>query len=158
MGDDRRQGAGRGAVTGRPAARQAWQRTASAGGVPDCRLLRSACWAAVVVATTTLERQSGGLSFWNALAIFGAATLAVLAGASLFALGSSALVAYFLSRRLVQRLERAGKAAESLAAGDLSCRVEEGRNDELGQLARRLTGWPPICSRRWESSRPSATA
>ncbi len=94
--------------------------------------------AAVVVATTSLERTAGTLTFWNALAIFGAATVAVLAGASLFALGSSALVAYVLARRLVQRLERLGKAAESLAAGDLSCRVEEGRNDELGQLARRF--------------------
>jgi signal transduction histidine kinase len=94
--------------------------------------------ASVVVAKSALSKPDDVLSLWRALAIFGAATVAVLAGAFVFALASSSFVAYLLSRRLVARLERLGRAAESLAAGDLTCRVEEGPADEVGQLARRF--------------------
>jgi two-component system, OmpR family, phosphate regulon sensor histidine kinase PhoR len=72
------------------------------------------------------------------IVIFGAATLAMLSSAFLFALASSALVGYFLSRQLVRRLEAVGQAAESLAAGALDTRVPEGHDDEVGQLARRF--------------------
>jgi signal transduction histidine kinase len=94
--------------------------------------------AAVLVAKSALSPSGGGFNVWRTLAIFGAASVAVLAAASVFALASSGLVAYLLSRRLVARLERLGRAAESLAAGDLSSRVEEGRPDEVGRLARRF--------------------
>jgi signal transduction histidine kinase len=99
---------------------------------------RGAPVAAAVVAKTALSQPGRVLGFWHALAVFGVATVAVLAAASVFALASSSLVAYLLSRRLVARLERLGRAAESLAAGDLSSRVDEGRPDEVGQLARQF--------------------
>src|SRR5438105_4758002 len=93
----------------------------------------------VVLAKTVLAppTPTGGFDLWRGLAIFGAASVAVLTAASIFALFSSSLVAYLLSRRLVRRLERLGKAAESLAAGDLSQRVDAGA-DEVGQLAQRF--------------------
>jgi signal transduction histidine kinase len=94
--------------------------------------------AAVIVAKSALPQPNTVLGFLGALAFFGAATVAVLTAAFVFALASSSLVAYLLSRRLVGRLERLGRAAESLAAGDLTCRVEEGPADEVGQLARRF--------------------
>src|SRR5205823_14940570 len=53
------------------------------------------------------------------------------------ALTSSSVVAYLLSRRLTRRLERLGRAAQALAAGDLSQRVDGG-SDEVGQLARQF--------------------
>jgi signal transduction histidine kinase len=96
--------------------------------------LADAVVAKSVVAPPT---PSGGFDLLRGLAIFGAASVAVLAAASIFALVSSSLVAYLLSRRLVRRLERLGKAAESLAAGDLSQRVDAGA-DEVGQLAQRF--------------------
>jgi signal transduction histidine kinase len=91
----------------------------------------------VVVAKTVVAPPTPGFDVLRGLAIFGAASVAVLAAASIFALFSSGLVAYLLSRRLVRRLERLGKAAESLAAGDLSQRVDAGA-DEVGQLAHRF--------------------
>ncbi len=94
--------------------------------------------AAVIVAKTSLRSPSGFVDFWRELAFFTAASVAVLAGASLFALISASLVGYLLSRRLVGRLERLGRAAESIASGDLSRRVDEGPEDEVGQLARRF--------------------
>lgn len=94
--------------------------------------------AAVVVAKTALSQAGGVLNVWRVLAILSAATVAILAASSVFALASSSLVAYLLSRRLVARLERLGRAAEALAAGDLTSRVAEGRADEVGQLARRF--------------------
>src|SRR5947209_826885 len=96
--------------------------------------------AAVLLATTELPAGSGGFgNFWHALAFFTAATVVVLAGAFFFALASSSLVGYVLARRLVGRLERLGRAAEALAAGDLSRRVEvDGDSDEVGQLAHRF--------------------
>jgi signal transduction histidine kinase len=96
--------------------------------------------AAVLLATTDLPAGSGGFgNFWHALAFFTAATVVVLAGAFLFALASSSLVGYVLARRLVGRLEGLGRAAEALAAGDLSRRVDvKGDSDEVAQLARRF--------------------
>jgi signal transduction histidine kinase len=94
--------------------------------------------AAALVAKTALPGPSSSWDFWQALLFFGAASVAVLAAASLFAVASSSLVSYVLSRRLVRRLERLGRAAESFAAGDLTQRVEAGSSDEVGQLAQRF--------------------
>src|SRR5581483_4450987 len=94
----------------------------------------------VVVAEPVLAPAGGLLGFWRPLLFFGAATVAILAAASLFALLSASVLAYFLARRLTSRLERLGQAAEALAAGDLTCRVPEGPADEVGQLARRFNG------------------
>ncbi len=49
----------------------------------------------------------------------------------MFALASSSLVAYLLSRRLVGRLERLGRAAEALQASNLSSRVPVEGQDEV---------------------------
>lgn len=81
---------------------------------------------------------AAGFDVLRGLAIFGAASVVVLLAASLFAIVSSSLVAYLLSRRLVRRLERLGRAAEALAGGDLNQRVESGSQDEVGQLAQRF--------------------
>lgn len=94
--------------------------------------------AAVILAVSALPPPSVGFGFSQALAFFGAASLAVLLAASVFALGSSSLVAYLLARRVVRRLERLGQAAEALAAGQLATRVEDMGDDELGQLGRRF--------------------
>ena len=94
--------------------------------------------AVVVVAARSLPAPEFAGGFWRGLAIFSAASVAVLAAASVFALASASLVGYLLARRLVARLERLGRAAEALAAGDLSQRVAEGPLDEVGQLARRF--------------------
>jgi signal transduction histidine kinase len=91
----------------------------------------------VVIAKNSLPPPAAELDVVRGLAIFGAASVAVLGAASIFALVSSSLVAYLLSRPLVTRLERLGRAAEALAAGDLSQRVDDGP-DEVGQLARRF--------------------
>jgi signal transduction histidine kinase len=93
----------------------------------------------VIVATTTrpLPPNGGAVDVLRGLAIFGAASVAVLCAASVFALTSSSVVAYLLSRRLTRRLERLGQAAQALAAGDLSQRVDAG-SDEVGQLARQF--------------------
>jgi signal transduction histidine kinase len=88
--------------------------------------------AAVVVAVGNVAQVDRG-PFWL-LAIFGVATLAILAAAFVFALASSSLVAYLLSRRLVARLEQLGRAAEALRAGNLAARVVVSGNDEVGQL------------------------
>jgi signal transduction histidine kinase/type II secretory pathway pseudopilin PulG len=94
--------------------------------------------AAVVLASTTLPPAGTPLEFWQVLVFFGAATLAFLIAASLFAFASSTMVSYFLSRRLVRRLEHLGLAAEAFAAGDLTRRVEAGSDDEVGELAVRF--------------------
>jgi signal transduction histidine kinase len=91
----------------------------------------------VVIAKNSVPPPAADLDVVRGLAIFGAASVAVLGAASIFALVSSSVVAYLLSRRLVTRLERLGRAAEALAAGDLSQRVDDGP-DEVGQLARRF--------------------
>ncbi len=92
---------------------------------------------AVVVAEAVLP-SAGVFGLWRSLLFFGAATTAILAAASGFAFVSASVLAYFLARRLVRRLERLGRAAEALAAGDLTCRVDEGPADEVGLLARRF--------------------
>jgi signal transduction histidine kinase len=94
--------------------------------------------AAALVAKSALPDASSSWNFWQALLFFGAASVAALAAASLFAFASSTLVSYFLSRRLVRRLERLGRAAESFAAGDLGQRVDAGHGDEVGQLGQRF--------------------
>jgi signal transduction histidine kinase len=98
--------------------------------------------AAALVAKTALAAPNSWMDFWHALIFFGAASLAVLAGASVFALTSSSLLSYLLARRLVRRLERLGRAVEAFAAGDLRRRVDAeadaSSSDEVGQLARRF--------------------
>ena len=94
--------------------------------------------AVVVVAKTEISEPSPFRAIVRGIAIFTAATIAVLGSAFLFALGSAALVGYVLSRQLVRRLERLSGAVEALANGDLGRRVEEGRDDEVGQLSRRF--------------------
>jgi signal transduction histidine kinase len=94
--------------------------------------------AAVILAVSALPPPSASFSFSQAVAFFGAVSLAVLLAASVFALGSSSLVAYLLARRVVHRLERLGRAAEALAAGQLATRVENMGDDELGQLGHRF--------------------
>jgi signal transduction histidine kinase len=94
--------------------------------------------AVVILASQNAPSASGGANFFHSLLFAGAASAALLAGASVFALISAGLVGYLLSRRLVSRLERLGRAAEALASGDLGQRVEEGSPDEVGQLARRF--------------------
>ena len=93
--------------------------------------------ATVVVAVTALPTPEG-LDFLRGLAVFGFASIVVLLAASVFALVSSSAVAILLARGVVKRLERLGAAAERLAHGDLSQRVEAGPDDEVGQLARRF--------------------
>jgi histidine kinase len=94
---------------------------------------------AVLVAESLPPPAGNWWDLGHVLLVFGAASLAVLAAASVFALGSSSLVSYWLSRRLVRRLERLGRAVEGLAAGDLSRRIQDaGAADEVGQLARRF--------------------
>jgi signal transduction histidine kinase len=92
----------------------------------------------IVVAKTAVSEVTPIRAMMRGIFIFTAATIAVLGSAFLFALGSAALVGYLLSRQLVRRLERLGSAVEALSAGDLSRRVDEGRDDEVGQLARRF--------------------
>jgi signal transduction histidine kinase len=95
--------------------------------------------AVVVVAKSVVAETSPLRAIGRGIAIFSAATVAVLGSAFLFALGSAALVGYVLSRQLVRRLERLGGAVEALAAGELDRRVDDdGRDDEVGQLARRF--------------------
>jgi signal transduction histidine kinase len=90
--------------------------------------------AAIVLASNEVPQSGGVLDVWRTLLIFAAASVAVLSGAFLFAVASSSVVGYLLSRRLVARLERLGKAAESLRGGDLSARVEVAGADEITQL------------------------
>jgi signal transduction histidine kinase len=92
----------------------------------------------VVVGKQELTESTPIRALMRGILIFGAATLAMLSSAFVFAFASSALLGYFLSRQLVRRLEQVGLAAESLAAGELGTRIPEGRDDEVGQLARRF--------------------
>jgi signal transduction histidine kinase len=89
----------------------------------------------------------------RALAFFGAASVAVLLGSSLFALVSSSVVAYLLARRVTRRLERLGAAAQALAAGDLDARVNERFDDELGQLAARFNQMAADLQHTWTELR-----
>jgi hypothetical protein len=58
--------------------------------------------AAIIVGTSAMPPPSGAGSFWQRLALFGAASVGVLAVASLFALIPAGVVGYFLGR---QKLE-----------------------------------------------------
>jgi signal transduction histidine kinase len=95
---------------------------------------------AVVVAKSAVAPATSGnrLDLLRGLAIFGAASVVALITASLFAVASSSLVAYLLSRSLVRRLERLQQAAASIASGDLTQRVEVDSSDEVGQLGRQF--------------------
>jgi signal transduction histidine kinase len=110
----------------------------SVDGPPWLATRQESPTAVVVVAKQQLAQATPIRSMLHGILVFGAATLAMLSSAFLFALASSALVGYFLSRQLVRRLEQVGRAAESLAAGDLETRIPVGRDDEVGQLARRF--------------------
>ncbi len=99
---------------------------------------RGRALATVVVAKSALPAPDRLMNLRRVVAIFSAATVAVLAGAFLFALASAALVGYVLSRRLTARLERLGRAAEGLAGGDLDQRVAAGPADEVGLLTRQF--------------------
>lgn len=92
----------------------------------------------VIVAKTQLPPPSQPFDLARGLTVFGFASVVVLAAASVFALISSSIVAIFLSRPLVRRLERLGSAVEAVARGDLARRVDPGAEDEIGQLARRF--------------------
>ncbi len=58
--------------------------------------------------------------------------------ASLLALALAALLASFLANRVAQRLQRIVKFASRIAAGELSARVEEGKLDEISEVAHAL--------------------
>jgi len=73
--------------------------------------------------------------FWP-LAFFGVATFVVLLGASVFALVAASIVGYFLSRKLVSRVEELSRAAETVRSGDLTARVPESGEDEVSELQR----------------------
>ena len=94
--------------------------------------------AVVVVAKSEIGEVNPIRAIIRGIAVFTAATLAVLGSALLFALGSATLVGYLLSRQLVRRLEHLSSAVEGMANGDLDRRVDEGRDDEVGQLSRRF--------------------
>jgi signal transduction histidine kinase len=89
--------------------------------------------AAVVVGVASLPVDERA-PFLALVAFVGVATLVVLVGAFAFALASSSLLAYLLSRRLVHRLEQLGRAAEALRAGQLAVRVPVSGTDEVAQL------------------------
>jgi len=94
--------------------------------------------AAVVVAEAARPPPVEGGGILRGLAFFGVASFVVLSVSAVFALASAGVVAYWLSRRLVRRLERLGETVEALAAGDLGRRAEPGPADEVGDLARRV--------------------
>ncbi|MGE3268249.1 MAG: sensor histidine kinase [Chloroflexota bacterium] len=94
--------------------------------------------AIVIVGKSAITESTPARAMLRGIVIFGAATVAILGSAFAFALASSAVVGYWLSRQLVRRLEQVGRAAESLASGDLTTRVAESRDDEVGLLARRF--------------------
>ena len=58
--------------------------------------------------------------------------------ASLLALGAGGLLAAFLAHRVAKRLSRIVHFAHRIAAGELSARVEEGRLDEISEVAHAL--------------------
>ena len=89
--------------------------------------------AAVVVGVSSLPLDERA-PFLALVAFVGVATLVVLVGAFVFAMASSSLLAYLLSRRLVHRLEQLGRAAEALRAGQSAVRVPVSGTDEVAQL------------------------
>ncbi len=58
--------------------------------------------------------------------------------ASLLALGLATFMAAFLARRVAQRMARIVRFANRIASGELSARVEEGRLDEISEVAHAL--------------------
>ncbi len=58
--------------------------------------------------------------------------------ASLLGLGLATVTAAFLARRAAQRLTRIVRFANRIASGELSARVEEGRLDEISEVAHAL--------------------
>ena len=90
--------------------------------------------AAVLVAVSSVPADNR--SAFAPLAAIGVASLVVLSASFVFALASSSLVAYLLSRRLVKRLEQLGHAAEALRRGKLDVRLPAGGTDEVAQLQR----------------------
>jgi signal transduction histidine kinase len=88
--------------------------------------------AAVIVGVSALAADDH--SAFNPIAAIGVASLIVLSASFVFALASSSLVAYLLSRRLVHRLEELGRAAEALRSGKLAVRVPADGTDEVAQL------------------------
>ena len=106
--------------------------------------------AAAVFGGTSVPPPSNAWHIWLDVLFLAAASLAA---ASLFALASSSLVSYFLSRRLVRRLERLGRAVESFAAGDLSGRVDSASNDEVGELVSRFNSFSIARSQMTKSGR-----
>lgn len=93
---------------------------------------------AVVVATRGGTAPAEPTTLWRGLVFVSAASLAILAAASIFAFVSANLVGWFLSSRLVGRIERLSDGVEALATGDLSTRVDVQGIDEVAQLARRF--------------------
>jgi signal transduction histidine kinase len=91
---------------------------------------------AVVIVATPQADPNQRPTLFLPLAIFGIGSVAVLAAASIFALVAASLVGYFLSRRLVKRLEQLSTSAERLRGGDLSVRVPVAGEDEVSDLQR----------------------
>ncbi len=58
--------------------------------------------------------------------------------ASLLALGLATFMAAFLAKRVARRLSRIVRFANRIASGELSARVEEGRLDEISEVAHAL--------------------
>ncbi len=58
--------------------------------------------------------------------------------ASLLGLGLATVMAAFLARRVARRLTRIVRFANRIASGELSARVEEGRLDEISEVAHAL--------------------
>jgi len=60
----------------------------------------------------------------------------VVAGSALFGLALAGAAAFLVARRLAGRIGTLTQGTQSLARGNLTYRVEEGRDDEIGRLAR----------------------
>jgi signal transduction histidine kinase/HAMP domain-containing protein len=61
------------------------------------------------------------------------------AGATFLALTIGALVALFLSRRMMKPIAEASRAAQRIAMGELDVAIKPGGHDELGELLRAMT-------------------
>ena len=93
---------------------------------------------AVLLAKQLSAPPTGPGLLVRALAAFSIGTILVLFVSSAFALTFSGVAAYLLSRRLGRRLDALSRAAEGVASGDLTRRVEVGEPDEVGRLAERF--------------------
>jgi signal transduction histidine kinase len=90
----------------------------------------------VAVAIVALPTQPVYGDGFSPLAFFGVASIVVLLAASVFALVAASIVGYFLSRKLVSRVEQLSRAAETVRSGDLTARVPESGEDEVSELQR----------------------